>query len=122
MRKGLFVFMVLILAITSLTYAEEKGEKDTCEDVILTRGDIDGNGVFNIIDVVYFLNYLYKGGPAPATPYPIYSADLNCDCVVNILDLTRAIGYLYKCKGDAKCGWIPCSCETWIANCGPELY
>ncbi len=38
---------------------------DACE---LLCGDIDGNGVINIMDVVYLMYFLYLEGPAPMCP------------------------------------------------------
>nr|MBN2276831.1 dockerin type I repeat-containing protein [candidate division Zixibacteria bacterium] len=77
-------------------------------------GDANGSGTYNILDVTYLINYLYKSGPAP-TPYPICSGDANCNCAVNILDATYLISYLYKS------GTPPCTCEQWLINCGPPL-
>ena len=77
-------------------------------------GNANGDGVINILDVTYLINYLYKGGPAPI-PYAICSGDANCDCIVNILDVTYLINFLYKG------GSPPCTCEQWLAACGPPL-
>jgi len=77
-------------------------------------GDANGNGAFNILDVTYLINYLYKSGPAPY-PYAICSGDANCNCAVNILDATYLINYLYKF------GAPPCTCEQWLINCGEPL-
>jgi len=79
-----------------------------------TPGDADGNGLFNILDVTYLINYLYKGGP-PSLPYQICSADVNCDCLINILDVTYMINYLYKG------GPAPCTTREWLINCGCPL-
>lgn len=66
-------------------------------------GDVNGNGVINSTDVVYFVNYL-KGGPAPPTnmhvacpllPDPFYAAaDVNGNCQVNGIDITFFVRYL----------------------------
>jgi len=77
-------------------------------------GDATGNGSHNILDITHLINYLYKGG-LPPTPYPLCSGDANCDCQINILDVTYLINYLYKG------GNPPCTCEEWLARCGPPL-
>jgi len=77
-------------------------------------GNCNGDGTINILDVTYLINYLYKGGPAPI-PYALCSGDPNCDCIVNILDVTYLINFLYKG------GPPPCSCQDWLAACGPPL-
>jgi len=63
------------------------------------RGDADGSGAFNILDVTHIINYLYKGGPEPI---PSLSADPNCSESINILDVTYIINCLYK-SGPAPC-------------------
>jgi len=57
-------------------------------------GDTNNDGVINVGDVVYLINYLYKGGPEPQ---PILcSGDCNRDGVVNVGDVVYLINYLYK--------------------------
>ncbi len=94
-------------------------QTDMIIDTIVTECDCEpgnANGIapVNIFDITYLISYLYKAGPPP-TPYPICSGDPNCDCVVNIFDVTYLISYLYK-NGDD-----PCTCEDWLASCGPPL-
>jgi hypothetical protein len=69
----------------------------------------------DIDDVVYIIAYIFSGGPAP-TPYPSASGDANCSCVepaVDIDDVVYLIAYVFSG------GPPPCSCEEWIAACGP---
>jgi len=68
------------------------------EDV---RGDANGDGTINSADVVYLINYLFKGGPAPD---PLWVGDCNCDEVLNSADVVYLINYLFK-------GGPPPSCE-----------
>jgi len=56
-------------------------------------GDVDGDELVNILDIVYLINYKYKEGPAPD---PLESADVNSDELVNILDIVYLINYKYK--------------------------
>ena len=57
------------------------------------RGDANGDGVIDISDVVYLLNYLFIHGPAPV---PILDAgDANCDSVVDASDLVYLLNYLF---------------------------
>lgn len=55
-------------------------------------GQAVGPGLPNIdiLNVVYLINYRYKGGPTPK-PYSICNGDANCDCTVNILDVVYLI-------------------------------
>lgn len=54
-------------------------------------GDVDGNGIVDIVDVVYLTNYLLKSGPDP-----VFKADVNCDDLVNMPDAVYLAYYLLK--------------------------
>lgn len=54
------------------------------------RGDMDGNGTYNIVDVVLIINVAFRGSPAPSPPG---IADVNGDCVSSdIQDVVGIIG------------------------------
>jgi PKD repeat protein len=55
-------------------------------------GDVNGDGIINVSDVVYLINYLFIGGPAPN---PLAAGDANCDGVVNASDVVYLINYLF---------------------------
>jgi hypothetical protein len=57
------------------------------------RGDANGDGVVDLGDAIFLLNYLYKGGPAPN---PSWTGDANSDGVVNLGDAIYILNYLYK--------------------------
>ena len=54
------------------------------------KGDVDGDGATTNLDVFYFINYLYGGGPAPAQ-----GGDVDGNGLVNADDLTYLVAYLY---------------------------
>ena len=56
-------------------------------------GDADGSGTINILDIVCFINFLYKEGPAPVV---VELADVDGNGNINILDAAYLIKYLYK--------------------------
>ena len=64
-------------------------------------GDINDDDLINITDIVYLINYKYKGGAAPPDPN---AADVNNDDLINILDITRLIDYKYKGIDRLDCG------------------
>jgi hypothetical protein len=66
-------------------------------------GDAKDDGTINSADIVFLINYLYKGGPAP---YPYEKADVNNDCVVNSADITYLLNYLSKYGPLPECCWI----------------
>ncbi|MEW5925425.1 MAG: dockerin type I domain-containing protein [Candidatus Zixiibacteriota bacterium] len=56
-------------------------------------GDANSSETVNLLDVIYILSYLYKGGPAPADTL---TADVNSSGSINIIDVTYLISYLYR--------------------------
>jgi hypothetical protein len=55
-------------------------------------GDANGDGQINVSDVVFLINYLFIGGPAPK---PLSAGDPNGDCKVNTGDVVYLINYLF---------------------------
>jgi C1A family cysteine protease len=60
---------------------------------LFVPGDVSGDKVVNVGDVVYLVNYLFKGGPAPN---PMVSGDVNSDCKVDVGDVVYLVNYLFK--------------------------
>jgi len=58
-----------------------------------TCGDANHDGVMDIGDVVYLINYLYKNGPAPNR---LEAGDTNSDGIVDVGDVVYLINYLFK--------------------------
>ncbi len=81
-------------------------------------GDVQADGSFNLLDILYLISYLYNtpAGPAPV-PYNTCSGDPGCDCVVNLLDILYLIGNIYGTPP----GPAPCTCEDWMTTCGSPL-
>jgi hypothetical protein len=56
-------------------------------------GDVTCDGKVDVGDVVFLVNYLYRGGDSPC----IWDAgDDNCDLVINLGDVVYLINYLYR--------------------------
>ena len=60
----------------------------------LIRGDVNSDGKRSVSDVVYLINYLFKGGPQPVGG--LLLADVNCDGKVSVSDVVYLINYLFK--------------------------
>ncbi len=60
-------------------------------------GDVDDDGLVNILDIVYLINFKYKSGPPPVY---MEAADVNSDTLpdgmINILDIVYIINFKYK--------------------------
>jgi hypothetical protein len=59
----------------------------------LKYGDANGDGKVSVGDVVYLINYLFKGG---SPPNPLIKGDANGDGKVSIADAVHLINYLFK--------------------------
>jgi len=57
-------------------------------------GDINGDFEVNILDIVYYIDYKFKGGPD--LPWPRWRGNVNGDYTYNILDIISLIDYKFK--------------------------
>ncbi|MGB2803411.1 MAG: right-handed parallel beta-helix repeat-containing protein [Candidatus Zixiibacteriota bacterium] len=73
--------------------AGEGGSNIGALSVGCVLGDANSDGIVDIGDVVYLINYLYRDGDPPN---PIEAGDCNCDEIVDLGDLVYLINYLYK--------------------------
>ena len=56
-------------------------------------GDADGSGEVNLADIVYIVNWIFLGGPAPIDEA---AGDYNCDGRPNIADAVYMINYVFR--------------------------
>jgi len=67
---------------------------------VFIRGDANGDGVINIADVMYLVNYLFMDGPPPPA---VKAGDANCDEVVDIGDVVYLVNYLFVDGPEPSC-------------------
>lgn len=63
-------------------------------------GDANGNELIEVADIVYLLNFLELGGPAPI---PLANGDFNGDCIINSEDITAMELYFLGGAGPVDC-------------------
>jgi len=56
-------------------------------------GDVNGDEIVDLEDILFLANYLYKDG---SPPEPLEAGDANGDCVVDLGDILYLINYLFK--------------------------
>jgi hypothetical protein len=66
-------------------------------------GDVNDDGILDVGDVVYLINYLYRNGPEPM-PFSVIG-DVTCDLIVDAGDVVYLINYLFR-NGPEPCN--PC--------------
>ncbi len=78
---------------------------DTCDisGEIVTCGDLDASGQNDIVDVVYLVNYIFAGGPAPQDDG---LGDVDCSQQVNIADAVYLVNYIFV-GGPEPCNACP---------------
>jgi hypothetical protein len=77
------------------------GLKDTGEVIVtvypfippLKEGDLNRDGIVDVVDIVFLVDYLFKDGPAPQPPA---LADINGDCYATVSDVVYLINYVFK--------------------------
>ncbi len=73
-----------------------------CFDIIerpYVKGDADGTGILNVADVVFLIQYIFGGGPAPV---PLESGDADCNGFISVPDAVYLILYIFA-GGPAPC-------------------
>lgn len=93
LRLSRLLTVLIVILFSSVSFSQE-----------IDCGDIDGNQDINILDVTYFIGYIYFGGPAPLS---MEAADVDLNGDVNLLDICWLISYLYLG------GPVPCGVTQW---------
>lgn len=57
------------------------------------HGDPNSDGMTDLGDAIYLLNYLFRYGPGPC---PLESGDNDCDGSVNLGDIIYLLNYLFR--------------------------
>lgn len=69
-------------------------------DQVFVCGDVNNDGVINILDITHLIAYLYKGGPPPVIQE---AADVDSSGEIDLLDITCLINYLYREGPEPNC-------------------
>lgn len=67
---------------------------------VLVRGDVNVDGLITAVDIIYLVNFVFKGGESPQ---PVVEAgDVNCSVSVTAADIIYLVNYVFKG------GFAPC--------------
>jgi hypothetical protein len=58
------------------------------------RGDANNDGIVNVSDAVYIINYVFGGGAAPQPDALV--GDANCTGTVNVTDASYIIAFVFS--------------------------
>jgi hypothetical protein len=56
------------------------------------HGDATGDGLIDVADILYLINYLFLGTSAPC---PMEAGDATCDGIVDVADVLFLVNYLF---------------------------
>jgi uncharacterized delta-60 repeat protein len=73
-------------------WGELRWSNQTWSFYAFLRGDANGDGMINIVDVVYLINFLFIEGPPPN---PFAAGDANCNGYIAVADVVYLINYLF---------------------------
>jgi hypothetical protein len=65
-------------------------------------GDADANGVVNVSDIVWMINFVFGDGPEPS---PLQAGDVDCNGSVNVSDVVFLINFVFGT------GYDPCDTD-----------
>ncbi len=68
-------------------------------------GDANGDSKINLQDIIFKVNYLFKGGPKPS---PFCRGDDNADTKINLQDIIYEVNYLFKGGPAPVKSWVCC--------------
>jgi hypothetical protein len=74
------------------TWGAETWANDTSSFYVYLCGDFNGDGQISIADVIYEINFLFKGG---VRPIPYKAGDANCNGHVTVSDAVYLLNYLF---------------------------
>jgi Dockerin type I domain len=100
--------LILIILMQTVLLAD----KD-CQGIC---GDASGDGVVNVSDAVWIINYVFQSG---AEPQPVLACgDSNSDWAINVSDAVWLIGYIFV-GGDPPADCSPGSPMWYNGICCP---
>jgi len=63
---------------------------------VVSCGDVNGDGVIDLGDLLYLVSYLYEGGSEPQCVPITVCGDIKVDGVIDLGDILYLVSYLYK--------------------------
>ncbi|UCE23153.1 MAG: M6 family metalloprotease domain-containing protein [Candidatus Zixiibacteriota bacterium] len=87
---GIYIRVDSIVGDRMFVYVNHTGGSGSCCNL---RGDLDGNEQVDVLDIDFFIEYLYRSGPAPDCEE---EADVDGSGQVDVLDIDGFIDWLYR--------------------------
>jgi len=75
------------------TYDQETGWSAVLDVTVYECGNVDAEGVVDIDDIVFLIEYVFQSGEAP---YPVELGNADCEGVTDIDDIVYLIAYVFQ--------------------------
>jgi hypothetical protein len=99
--KGMAADGLEDLYFLKYTAEQSDGQLIYHSDLEETCGDANGDGVLNVSDAIYIINYIFiPGSPAPE---PLDAGDANWDGGINVSDAIFIMEYVFSGNEPPKC-------------------
>ncbi len=95
-KKKHLILIIAIISLISLQITDLKAS--------YICGDANSDGITNVSDAIWIINYVFTDGPEPD---PIQSGDANWDSEVNVSDAVYVINYVFNNGPVPICFQIP---------------
>jgi hypothetical protein len=97
--KSEFNFMLKVSDSSDPPNSDDTWISITVSDPPHTCGDANNDGLVNVSDAVWIINYIFLGG---SPPDPLEAGEVNCDGDINVSDAIWIINYIFI-DGPAPC-------------------
>jgi hypothetical protein len=90
---GAYDYMIIAEDLTGNLSPHSEVITINIADSIYIPGDANADGLVNVGDCTYTINFIFREGPPPM---PYISGDSNCDTIVNVGDVVYTINYIFR--------------------------
>jgi len=70
----------------------------------LLPGDVNGSGTISTADIIFLVNFVFKGGPPPVS---LPGADVNASCGITSADILYLVDYVFRGGSEPLAGCTP---------------
>jgi hypothetical protein len=90
---GTFTFRARVLDSSVPQTSMERDITLTIGSPLRPAGDVTADNQVTLADVIFLVNYVFKGGPAPV---PTWYGDVDLSCTVNAADIVFLVNFVFK--------------------------
>lgn len=91
--QGTFTFTARVLDSGAPQTSMERDITVVIGPPLRPAGDVTADGVVSSSDILYVVNYVFKGGPAPV---PASYGDVDLSCTITAADVIYLVNYVFK--------------------------